>query len=296
MPAPSTVAAGGDSGGSESPAPQAAQPPVNVWDAQPQEPAVAANGEAVAGSPGARIDMPFGVPVGRAGRGMDDFAGQFKRRLQHTHSLYRPHMVPLALLVGLVTVPFAVLEVVLRMMPGGGFFAVPLALVQSALALFYVEGVLSEYANRVQLGQSVTIAQASAAHLQRLVPWVLTMLLTVVVCLLACCLLVVPAIMLGWAVAPALVVEGRQLVDAPRRSLELFTADWRHVSQGLSIPVLALILLWMAHGLLASLPEVRRLAPVAVAVAEAFVVPAVTIYSFGLFYETRQRVLNAQGS
>lgn len=247
---------------------------------------------------------PFGVGVTtRAGEGMGGFFEQLKPRLMHIWQLYEPHLYPLAKLVGLVAIPLAFVNLLLSMIPVLGWLA-QIVIAPLGIAAMYVwaHGAVNQYAHRIFAGEQVDYDIGFRAQSNALGPWGISSLiaglpaiastflaLTVILAPLAL-LLVIPTMMLTWALGPAFVKEGLRGADAPLRSYRLFKADWKHILQAFAILIIGTIPVYIAGAILGAIPLFGALVSAAV---QMLVLPFSALYSYGLYHETMARLQNA---
>jgi hypothetical protein len=196
--------------------------------------------------------------------------------------------------VAMVTVPFAVVHVVLGFLPLIGLLlAIPLSMLEGAVMSLFVTGVVADYTLAVHRGQRPTVSSSIKAHMGRIVPWAITMFIAGIMGFIGFFLFIIPAIMVSWATVPAFMVEDRRMVDAPMRSARLFMKDWLHVLQLLTVGILGMFPIYIGIIFVSAVPGIRTLAPLVTAVAQAFLIPFGMLYAYGAFFETRKRIENA---
>lgn len=248
---------------------------------------------------------PFGVPIAsRAGAGSGvDFIDELKSRLSYIFRLYEPHIVPMAKLVAIVAVPLALLNFMLSFVPLLGWL-VQLVIAPLGTAAMYVwaVGATNLYADRVLRGEAADFSGVARAHSNVLGEWAvsalvaaapsiasLLLVLTIVLAPLTL-LLIVPSIMLTWAVGPAFMTENRRGADAALRSYRLFKADWKHILTVFAMLIIGLIPVVIASMILGAIPFIGHFASAAV---QLVVMPFSALFSYALFHETIARIRNA---
>jgi len=172
---------------------------------------------------------------------------QIRRIFERTLRVYAPHVGQAAMVLGMISVPAAVVSFVLAFVPIVGWALAILVNLAAAVASVVGMGAVTRFVINLHLGRPMTAVEAWKATLPRAVPIGLDFFVAGLVAGVGVFFLIIPGIALGCFIGQVQHLEDKKLVEINIRNLDLFKHDWLRITVmfllvglGVAIPLFVL--------------------------------------------------------